>query len=266
MKKAVFFTLGLTMFAFIVLSLSFLFAENASRYDERFIELVSINRVYDLDASLQTSFSKIFSTKSGMSYTASTTEAIFQHKLPLDYATLNNEYQKFRNFAQAENNKIVIDALPRNISLKISEIELRYWQNITKNISYFTPSNKNPSSYSFVLDFFETNISSCNSSSTASGNFSLSVAATGGNSTTCNLTLSINPNLQASVGIDLGSNALTVQFSNYVASVEAINNNVSVTSRVKYSANIKPKIELDSKINITIPYLIARRYGNIRIA
>lgn len=265
MKKAVFFTLGLTMFAFVVLSLSFLFAENASRYDERFSELASINRVYDLDASLQSSLSKLFSQKSGMAYTASTTEAIFQHNLPLNFGSLNNNYKEFVQHANDKN--INLSFLPLNVSLRVSEIELVYWQNTTKNISYFTPTNKTPTSYSFILDFFEINITSCNSSSSSPGNFSLYAAATGGNSFSCNTTILIDPLQQASIGIGLGTQSLTVQFSNYVASVEALNNTASLISRARYAnTGIKPKIELGSTINITIINLIASKYGNIRIA
>lgn len=267
MKKAVFFTLGLTMLAFVVLSLSFIFAENSVRYDERFMELVSINRAYELDASLQNSFSKLFSDRSGMAYTASNTEAIFQNVLPLNFKTLDDEYTKFKEYATASDRNVNVTSLPRNVSLKVSGIDLIYWQNITKNISYFTPTNQMPSSYAFIMDFFEVNITSCNSSYSASGNFSLYVAASGGNSSTCNITLTINPLQQASIGIGLGTRSLIVQFSNYAASVEALNNNVSLTSRAKYSdIGINPIIELDSWINVTIPHLIARKYGNIRIA
>lgn len=267
MKKAVFFTLGLTMLAFVVLSLSFIFAENSERYDIRFMELASIGRIYDLDASLQSSFSRLFAEKSGMTYTASNTESIFQNKLPLDFNNLDNEYTKFQKYATAIDRNVNVTSLSRNVSLKVSDMGLIYWQDITKNISYFTPTTKMPSSYAFILDFFEVNITSCNSSSSASGNFSFYVAASGGNSSICNVTLLINPLQQASIGIGLESKSLTVQFSNYVASVEALGNNVSLTSRAKYTdIGIKPTIELDSKINVTIPNLIARIYGNIRIA
>ncbi len=266
MKKAVFFTLSLTMFAFIVLSLSFIFAGNAATDDARFMELASINRIYDLDTSLQNSFSKIFSLDSEMTYTASTTEAIFQQKIPFNFTRLNNSFNNLRNFAIYNDKNVQVGLLPNNVSLRVSQAGIVNWQNISKNITEFMRTNSTPKSYSFIIDFFEINITSCSSSS-ASGNFSFSVAATGGNGTSCNQTLSINPLQDASVEISLGTKSLTVLFSNYSASVNARDNKVALTSRINYAdTGVKPKIFLESKINITVPGLIAKKYGDLRIA
>lgn len=266
MKKAIFFSLGLTMFAFVVLTLSLIFAENASRYDNRFAELASINRIYDLDTSLQKAISKLFSLDSGMTYTASYTEAVFQQDFPLNFTELNASYNTFRNFIIIREKNIAIDTLSSNVSLKVSPQGILYWQNLSRNSSHFSSNNQKPTSYYFIIDFLELNITGCSSSS-FSGNFSFSVAAVGGNGSSCNMTLSVNPDQYSSATVSAGSKNVVAEISNYSAAVIAGSSKIYSTSRVRYADmdGILEIIGLTTHVNITIPGLIAKKYGEIRI-
>lgn len=283
MKKGVFFTLGLTFFAFIVLSLSFIFANNSIRYDERFVELVSINRVYDLGYSVQSSIAEMFQLESGLTYTVNSAEAIFQLTYPLNFTKLNNSFNELNDFVKANDNKSVsIEPMPRNLSLTIIPHGIIFWQNITQNASYYTKGNgeeeNNPISYSFLMDLPDINITSCNSSY-SSGTFKFYVSAVGSNGTACNVTLSVNPQQTSSIGVTAGTSAIVARVSNYDASLNVGKAKIALTTRVGYNAiteeeddeeeeNVygqREKIELNQKVNVTIKGLIVRSFSNVRL-
>jgi hypothetical protein len=268
MKKGVFLTLGLTFFAFIVLTLSLIFSTNASRYDQRFSELASLNRVYDLSTSLGTSFAEVFRANSGMSYTASSTEAIFQATLPLNFTLLNSSFTAMSDFVKLYDNKTSsADPLPKNISISIMPQGIVFWQNITENASYYTIRVENPTAFSFVMNIPNSNITSCNTSYT-SGTFSLYAYAVGYNGTSCNTTLLVNPSLNSYIGITTNSGSVVVRLSNYSASLHAGKTKVGFTSRVSYNdvVGIKEILELNQLVNVSIPSLSAKSIRNVRIA
>lgn len=266
MKKGVFFTLGLTIFALIFLALSFTYTNNLSQYDKRFIEQTGISRVYDLDTSIQKSVSKLFLLDSGMTYTASPTQAIFQQNLPFNMTPLNTSYTVFRNFAVSNDKNVQLETLNKNFSLVILPLGIVYYQNLSRNSSSFLPTDKKPTAYSYDISLFEANVTSCNSSYTA-GSFSFSVVATGGNGSYCNIGIAVDPLLSASIGVSHTGGSLTISLANYSSEVVAGKSKFATTSTVTY--NEVPlsleTIELQRRLSIIIPGVFASKSSFIRI-
>lgn len=266
-KKGIFFTLGLTLFAFVILALSLNYAKNSSSYDLKFLELSTAGRIYDLDQSLENSLASLFSDFSSMTYTASSSEAIFQYNLPYNFTRLNQSYQTFRQFANSQGNPNLVSPLQNNLSISVQPMGILFWQNLSRNSSHISYTINPPTSYSIDLNFFEANITSC-TPSFSSGNFSLGVFAVGGNGSSCSYNSSINPVSLGSLQIGSTKGSFTLQVSNYSLSLIATNSSVAVTSRVGYNGNpsFLETLELLTPINVSIPGLIASKISPIRLS
>lgn len=266
-KKAIFFTFGLTLFAFVILALSLNYAKNSSSYDLKFLELAAAGRVYDLDQSLQNSLSSLFSEYSSMSYTASSSEAIFQYNLPYNFTRLNQSFQTYRQFANSQGNTQLVSPLQNNLSIAVQPIGILFWQNLSRNTSYISYTINPPTSYSVDLNFFEVNITGC-TPSFPSGNFSFAVYAVGGNGSSCSYNTSINPVSLNTLQISLTKGSFILQVSNYSLSLIASNSSVAVTSRVGYRGDLSflETLDLLTPINVSIKGLIASKISPIRLS
>ena len=114
-KRGILFSLGLMLLSSVILLLAVLIFHNAQKAEEIIGKLIVLDRVYDLDNSIQKSVSDIFMIKSGISINITNNSVFFEEILPNDnLELLNSSMFGFKNFV--ENNI-------SNINLTITNVE-----------------------------------------------------------------------------------------------------------------------------------------------
>lgn len=189
MKKAILFTLGLFFLAITVFSLAIIIFHGSLKSEDVFLRFVSLDRVYELDVSLQNSIKEIFNAKSGMSVSSTGSTVSFQDYLPnQNKGQLISALNNFRNYVELNNSNIDIDVseIIENMSLVIWPYNITYKHLFSgDNITYVSPSaESNITSYIIYLNTRNVNFTTYSWDIVPSGSntFELNVQDDQGNS------------------------------------------------------------------------------------
>ncbi|MEK6817125.1 MAG: hypothetical protein AABY09_05905 [Nanoarchaeota archaeon] len=188
-KKGIFFTLGLGMFAFVILSLSIVASRHFGSYDDRFIEMIAFNRMSDLDMSLQDSIRELFREDSGISIGVAQSQAMFDQHLPLDMTELNLSMGLFNEYVVSNdrNIKLNLSEVRKSLPLWIKPSNIVYSQNLSQRSITIMPSEMNIAGYSITVNLEgPQNITSCVKAS-AAGAYNLSIDIIASNGTSCGM-------------------------------------------------------------------------------
>jgi len=158
-KKGMLYTLGLSLFIFVVLLLAVLFFRHAGSVESRNIELSFFQKNYDLDNSIQNVFTWAFVSKSGIVFSSDYSSLTIEENLPDDFTELDNLISELES-------KVENDFSAVNISLE-TFLDGHGLVLMPLNITYkhtssgiFIESNPNITGYNVTLIFTE-NITSC---------------------------------------------------------------------------------------------------------
>ena len=200
-KRGILFSLGLMLLSSVILLLAVLIFHNAQKAEEIIGKLIVLDRVYDLDNSIQKSVSDIFMIKSGISINITNNSVFFEEILPNDnLELLNSSMFGFKNFV--ENNI-------SNINLTITNVEELPLIVIPQRITYahkdnwsnveVVPESMNFNGYSLIIDT-DKNVSCVWDVNSGSLNFSLEVR---GDVINCDFTSEmIDPSVENEIRID----------------------------------------------------------------
>lgn len=267
MKKAMFFTLGLTFMAGTVLVLAILIYHNTASTEERFADLGKLERLHDLDSSIQKCLKDIFNNKSGISLSVNNDIVSFEEDLPNGNATsFSNYLNDFKDFVEKNNT---------NIELNITEITDKLPlvilpQNITYQHENFggdtikiIPSQINFKGYEVYVTL-NRNVTSCNWD-TDPGTFNLTVTAVG-TSGSCTDSRLIDAAVTNTVDINGGGVDVDVSDGGQLT----INTDYSISLRtdvllIKTDEQVKVAYK-EGTINIVFEELNMQWKGNVRIA
>src|SRR3989344_6936946 len=110
MKKAVLFTLSMLLLVALVFSLSLIFSDLNKYNVDRFSELSIIDRLYDIDSSLQKSIKKVFNAYSGIIIDINNLNVTIQESLPnTNKNQFNEKINSFKNYTESQFNNIKLD-------------------------------------------------------------------------------------------------------------------------------------------------------------
>jgi hypothetical protein len=99
-SKGMFYTLGLTLFVLVLLSLAILFFQHASQVESRQIELGFTQKVYDVDQSVKSVLVDAFQSTTTFSVAAATNSVTISQNLLQSYATFQNLVQDIKNISE----------------------------------------------------------------------------------------------------------------------------------------------------------------------
>jgi len=99
-KKAIFLTVSLVLFTLILFSLSSLFIKQ--KQSENFFVQGSIDRIVNLDSSIQNSITKLFDEYSGIDITINSNKIKITETLPPSFTTFNSKLSAFESFLESE--------------------------------------------------------------------------------------------------------------------------------------------------------------------
>ena len=234
-KRGIFFTLGLFTFVLIVFTLSVLIFTHQESSKERLGELGILDKVYNLDSSIQNGIRKIFYGSSGISITNDENIITIEENLPyIYYNTFNTKLDGFKSFVEGKENYVNLNVseVENTLPLEIFPYDIIYkHNNYGWDIISIKYNNINFDKIEFILDIGES-VLSCVWSYNGGGT-DLRVKVVGNDLSECDITNSIDFNLDNSVNIN-GGNVL-INTSNNIIDVQ---NNIN-------PINIKTVIHLN---------------------
>ena len=108
-KKGVLFTIGLMLLTLVILALAVLIFRNSQEYESIINKLVVLDRVYDLDTSIQGSIGQIFELNSGISINVTNKSVSFEETLPNNgMEAFNDSIHSFKHFVESSLSNINI--------------------------------------------------------------------------------------------------------------------------------------------------------------
>lgn len=231
-KRGFLFTLGLTFLTLIVLALAILIFHNAQKYEEIISKIAVLDRVYDLDNSIEQSLRDIFYLKSGISINIIDSGISFEEELPNDnILTFNNSLFQFKRF---------IESNLSNINLTITNIAELPLTITPNNIVYkhrdgggnieVVPAQVNFDGYSLFITS-DKNVS-C-SWDVNSGSFDLSLEVKGDDIDCDYRTEEIDPSLENEIRVNSveDGNILIIKISNNGILLINRTQDISITAR-----------------------------------
>lgn len=267
-KRGLFFTLGLGLFAFVILSLSIIASKHFGTYDDRFIELIAFNRMSDIDQSLQGSIKEIFEATSGIGIGVTPTQVTFEQQIPLNFARFNSSAETFYNYAVSNDRKISMDFsdVRKSLPIWIRPNNILYSQNISQNYITIMPSSTNIGGYSIRVSLGNSlNITSC-SKSMSQGIDDLTIEIIGSNGTSCSSAMQANISSANNVTANSVSVA-TISGGGIKISTPGMNITVSSTVKLLAVSEDLPAAYLpDNIISIDLANLGLSKNSTVKLA
>lgn len=235
-KKGIFFTLGLFSFVLIVFTLSILIFTYGETSKERLGELGILDKVYNLDSSVQNGVRKIFYGSSGISITNDESIITIEENLPyISYITFNSNLDSFKLFVEGKENHINlnISEVENTLPLEIFPYNITYeHNNYGGNIINIKYDNINFDKIEFIINIDES-VLSCEWSYNG-GSSDLRVKVVGNDLSECDITNSIDFNSN--------NNSITINGGNVF--IEINNKIINVQNNIN-PINIKTAIHLN---------------------
>lgn len=249
-KKGILFTLGLTFLALVVLSLAVLIFHNTQEAEGIIAKLAVLDRVYDLDTSIQRSLGDIFALRSGISINITNTSVSFEEILQNNnQGTFNTTLHNFKGFIESNSFNInltitnmaemPLTIMPNNIAYKHKD----NWSNIE-----VLPTSVNFNGYSVFIEI-DKNVSCISCTWTfVAGSFNLSLEVCDVNN--CAYTSQmIDPSANNEVRVDKledSSNLILIKVNNNGRLSINLTQDISVRARTTVLVNQPANVMADS--------------------
>ena len=152
-KKGVLYTLSLTLILLTFLALGALFFRNATFTQERYIELSSTQKVYDLDTSIETIFAQTFLTKSKIMLNNTNHSFTIQENFSSDFSEMDGLLQKLEGFVETDFNIVSLDlsSFLADHSLIVDPVNITVKQENQRK--FHVLANNNITGYDIILNF-----------------------------------------------------------------------------------------------------------------
>ncbi len=260
-KRGSFFTLGITFFALVVLSLAIIASSNLASYDTRFSEAVTLHRLYDLDSSTQEAVRIIFQQESGIDIALTQNSTSFSQSLPLNNRDFSVKLKSFGDFVENNENFVKLNFTVTNEStpLIVKPWGIMYKQSYSSN-AVEVLNTLRATSYSFTVSFTQENLTSC-SSSLVAGSVPLSFTATGTNGTQCLYSQDIDPSGDSTIDV----NSVELRINNGFINIST-SANVTVSTRLSLPDAGLNMSEAWIHSNVTnITFIDVGRVGGVKL-
>lgn len=188
LKRSLLFSFAMVFLAIVILMLAILIFRTSLESKERLLELGILDRVYDLDSSLQKSFRDIFQ-EAQIIVNVTNSSVSFEEDLPNNETSFPALMNNFKFFVEGNDEHIwlnlsdIINELP----LVIKPFDITYKHlNFSGNKIVVLPAQINFEGYSVFVKVYE-NITGCPEYEEESENFSLFIGAIGTGELNCPL-------------------------------------------------------------------------------
>jgi len=158
LKKGIFYTIGFFLLTGIILSLSVLTFKNSNFSQDRFNEIIVLDRVYETEVSMAEGFRDIIRIKSGLSANIIGTSIKFTDMLPNNNKNeFEQELEKYKLFLENNFSVIVdVNSLKTNMALTVKPHEIKYYhEDFGDNIIKVEAENPNFEGYILSINTIE---------------------------------------------------------------------------------------------------------------
>lgn len=160
MKKGVLFTFGITLVMLIILTFAVLIYKNSLQASERTAEIGVLDRVFDIDTSVQESLKELFTLKSGIILTKNNLTVSIKEDLPNgNSAAFEADMEDFKEFVESkfdDNPKVklnitkITEELP--LDIKPNNIKYTHPKDFGNKQIRVIPEELNVKSYGFTFE------------------------------------------------------------------------------------------------------------------
>jgi len=267
-KKGMFFTLGLSIIALVVLVLSIVIFNNFQTSEERFSNFIVFGRIYDLDISIQEGIKKIFDKTSGISLSTSSNTVIISENLPnSNNVGFSDEISNFKNFIESnfDNINLSVEDLNTNLTLIIDPVDVSYSHEDFGDRKIVLDYNENVSS---VELYFWSNSSNGTVSFTSisSGSLDVNVVVEAPGGWHDEESASINPAQLSSAQIsDLTGGNIEINFDQNRIDLESFTNDTVLSRTTLGLVTEYVNVNLPNVISIVFQDFGISKFGGVRI-
>jgi len=180
--KALLFTIGLMMLSLVILSLTMLIFDSFQESELIMSDIAALDRIYDLDLSIQNVLKNLFDASSGINLIVDTTNDFisFEETIPSNNTVFNLTLMNFKNFTYENFDyiRLNLDRVVKELPLIILPYNIEYKHlNFGERTIEIIPGSINFNIYEVFLNVYE-EITSCPSIYSEETNFDVYVQAT----------------------------------------------------------------------------------------
>ncbi len=230
MKKGALFTLAFSFLGILLLALAFTVHSNEQQYDDQVLTLSVLDRIYEIDSSIDKSLKDLFYLNSGIIINKTPTTIDFIESLP-NSNSINTSFLEFKNFAEKNisNINLKLDTILTEIPLQIKPYDITYKHSSDIIFVIYPTINFNGFDISIQLNG---NISTC-TSDVESGTFPFSLTVQDTKGSTCIWSDPIDSSDDSEFEIN---NELIIEFDENQLEIRLENS--SLTSIIKTSISL----------------------------
>ncbi len=264
--KGILFTLGLTLFALLILVITTLIFNVFEDMKGIVNEELALDNLYELDVSIQKSFNKIVEKKSGINFEIKGKEIIINETLPnLNANSFKNETAEFKQFLDSKfSNAVLNNDLIEELPITVRPYDLVYKHNKYGDKKIIIQHKDNATAY--TLYFFNKDINSTvEFNDFTPGNIDFTIIYESGSKDT--KSHKIDPAQSSRANIRLESGSLDITINNNEIRIDNNSNiNVVIKTTIEFINEIKKRLALADILILTFSeYNIIKR-GDITLA
>lgn len=243
-KKGYLYTLSLSLFAIIFLTLILLFLRSSATLQSRSIELSFYQKNYDLDNSIQDIFVEAFTRESNINFSSDSSSLRLEEGLPNNFVGLNSLVSDLKAFVERDFNSIEVNLGIFLVNHNLILLPLNV-TTLHNGNGIFIESNPDIISYNITLAFSE-NITFCDSEIEEDGAIDFNFL---GNSSDRDCIISQNNAEEVEIDLIVNGEAVTIELDEDGELI--IESNATVHSTVEIGFN-----EISSNSYFQLPIMV----------
>jgi len=204
-KRGAFLTLGVFIVGVVLLAQASFIFENARQSEDIVVALASIDRIYEIDTSLQQSVQKIFFERSGISISMTNGSVAFLENMPNTAASgFNASMKSLESFVEETLPDVNISSqlATSQLPLSVSSLDINYTHSAYGgNDILVKPQQQNFIGYRVVI-VLNQNVTGCQTDMESPGSLNFSYFITGPNGNACESSSTIQWGEESEIGVN----------------------------------------------------------------
>ncbi len=259
MKKGILITLGLTFFVLVILSLATVIYHYNLTSDQRLLEAAALERIYNLDKSIEKGLWDLYNSSAGItiitSQTSTRINVTFSELLPNNQSIFSAATLSFANYINTFDPSVIVNAslLSTELPLIIHPYNINYHHPDSTQVRIIPGDYTEIASYNFLVHTGEANITGI--TTFFPGSLSVNIKAIDNFGNQQSFSDTVDPTLLAnslSITTSHGSIVFNITNPGIMAIISKASNPITLNTTLDLIATPSTKLEIRFPSNTTI--------------